>query len=181
MKKITQYPIPQTRVINGEDVTEPAYNLLESAIANWHPDLAQAKFCLVWNYSWAGESGSSHLGSVQKCSDLYRQLTDFDWIIYLNPEVWRNGQVTDETRLAILDHCLCHITLDIDKEGEPRVDENGRQLYKKQTPDLVEFSQVIERHGFGYRQELSKIIELAKTSLEGFEPVLEPAFDSEGV
>lgn len=181
MKKINQQPIPRTRVLNGQDFPEPAYTLLEQAIANWHPDLATAKFCLAWNYGWAqqdGDKGKAQLGSVQKCSDLYRQLTDYDWVIYLNPEVWRNGHVTDETRMAILDHCLCYIVLDLDKEGEPKTDENGRQLYRKQEPDLVEFSEVLERHGFGYREELSRLVDLVKSNLDGYEPVLESSLAS---
>lgn len=178
MKKLNLQPIPRTRELNGAEIEEPAYTLLGQAIANWHPDLAMANFCLVWNYGWSGEGDKVRMGSVQKCSDLYRQLTDYDWVIYLNPAVWRNGYTTDETRLAVLDHCLCHIVLDTDKEGEPKTDESGRQLYRKQEPDLVEFTEVLERHGFGYRQELAKVMDLVKGSLEGFEAVLEPAENS---
>ena len=125
-----------------------AYALLEELVETHHDDLRDARIALAWCTSWKPDvDGRVTLGRCKKASDLDRELAAFDFVILLQQEFWTSEAVTDAQRRALLDHELCHAAVALDDEGEPKVDERGRTVYRLRKHDIEEFSQIVERHG----------------------------------
>jgi hypothetical protein len=122
--------------------------LLEKLIAAHHEELAEARIALAWCTSWRPDvDGRLTLGRCKKASDLDRELTAYDFVILLQREFWTSEAVTDAQRGALLDHELCHAAVAYDDDGEPKVDERGRTVYRLRKHDIEEFSAIVERHG----------------------------------
>lgn len=64
--------------------------------------------------------------------------------------------MTDEQRIALLDHELCHAApmLD-DRTQEQVVDERGRKVWRMVKHDIEEFGAIVQRHGL-YKADLEK-------------------------
>lgn len=122
------------------------YAMLDGLVAAHHPHLAQARIALAWNYSWGEDAdGQITLGRARKVSDLERDLHGYDLIILLNRPAWDSLQ--PEQRTALVDHELCHFEVAKDKEGEERVDDRGRAVYRLRKHDIGEFREVVSRNG----------------------------------
>lgn len=48
---------------------------------------------------------------------------------------------------ALIEHELCHAAQDVDDEGEPRFDREGRPVFRLITHDVEQFDDVVERYG----------------------------------
>lgn len=55
-----------------------------------------------------------------------------------------------------MDECRCRLDISRDEEGQPRLDENGRIICVKRKPDMVGFSEVLQRHGI-WTKDLERI------------------------
>ena len=65
---------------------------------------------------------------------------------------------TSEFRYAILDHYIGFIGIRINaRTGEPETDEGGRARTFKRRPDVIEFEEVLVRHG-AYTSEISSFL-----------------------
>lgn len=130
------------------DEGQPMYQLLNELVAAHHEDLVEARIALAWCTSWKADvDGIVTLGKCRKASDLDRELSEWDFIILLSREFWRDQMVTDVQRRALLDHELCHAAMSLDEQGEPKVDERGRVVYRVRKHDLEEFTAIAERYG----------------------------------
>lgn len=144
------YELVERDSVEGEDV----YGLLERLCEQWHQELPFNRIAIAWAFAWKPNAdGHVTLGKCKKASQLDRELMDFDFVILLNRGFWTEDRVTDEMREALLDHELCHATIDQDNEGEPKVDTKGRVLYRIRKHDIEEFQQIVARHGV-WKQDL---------------------------
>jgi hypothetical protein len=126
----------------------PLYTLLGELVAAHHEDLRDARIALAWCTSWKADvDGIVTLGKCRRASDLDRELAAWDFIILLREAFWRDPQVTDHQRRALLDHELTHAGLKHDVHGEPVEDERGRKVWRVRKHDLEEFSCIAERYG----------------------------------
>lgn len=138
----------------GTDDGTPMYLLLHELISKHHEHLRDARIALAWAKSWKPDvDGRLILGKCKKASDLDRELAAFDFIILLNRGFWRDPDVTDAQRRALLDHELCHAAVAYDQRGEPIIDERGRQVFRLRKHDIEEFAAIVERHGT-YKRDL---------------------------
>ncbi len=103
---------------------------------------------LAWNLTWKADvDGRVTLGKCKRATDLDRELAPYDFVILLRREFFEDANVTDVQRQALIDHELCHAAIALDDEGEPQIDERGRQVYRLRKHDLEEFSVIAERYG----------------------------------
>jgi hypothetical protein len=140
----------------ASDEGRPLYALLAELVELHHEDLREARIAIAWCTSWKPDvDGIVTLGKCKKASDLDRELAAWDFIILLRAAFWRDPQVTDHQRRALLDHELEHATLKYDARGEPVEDERGRKVYRTRKHSIEDFTSIVERYGC-YRSDLEQ-------------------------
>ena len=141
----------------------PIYQLMNRTIEQHHEHLTQARIVIAWNLAWKPDrDGVVKLGQLKKASDLDRELAPYDFVMLLRKEFWEHSQTTDEMRAALVDHELCHGSVALDSNLEPKRDERGRQIYRTRKHDIQEFSEIILRHGL-WKRDLENAFIAIKT------------------
>jgi hypothetical protein len=135
--------------------TEPAmYELLNMLVENVHDHLTNARIALAWRKALKPDAdGKLILGRAKKASDLDREIAPYDFVIILNKEFWTDARTKEEQRTALMDHELSHCEVELDDNGEPKVDEKDRICYRIRKHDIEEFRGVVERNGI-YKRDL---------------------------
>jgi hypothetical protein len=163
-KRVSQKFLPRT----GErDDSQLPYLIIDRYVANHHPHLAQMNIAVNWHYSLKpGPDGKMILGSFKICSDLERQMHNFDGIMTLNYTWWHHPTVQDSHREALVDHELCHPRVMMDEDaGAPKLDELGKIRYFNARHDIEDFEDVVTRHGL-WKNDLER---MARTMVEALE------------
>lgn len=146
-KKVSYELIAPDSEIGG-----PIYARMERLVEQHHEEISGARIALAWNTSWKPDvDGRCTLGMCKKAGDLDRELAAYDFIIILRRDFWNAPSVLDAQRDALLDHELQHATVAYDQDGEPKVDERGRTVYRIRRHDIEEFGAVVARHGLWKR------------------------------
>lgn len=149
------------------------YELLDELITEHHDELFNARVALAFNTSWKPDTdGHRTIGRCRKVSDLEREWMPFDFIILLHKEFWTSPEVTDEQRRALLDHELCHAGVAVDRDGEPKLDERDRLVFRTKKHTVEEFHEIITRHGI-WKYELETFWETLQKAKQRSAP--EPA------
>lgn len=136
------------------------YEQLYALINTHHEELSQTnvRIALAWATSWKADvDGRLTLGKCVKASELHRELAPYDFVILLNRDFWRNERVTALQRTALLDHELMHAAVSRDENGDPKVDERGRTIYRMRKHDLEEFRDIVARHGC-YKSDIEEFM-----------------------
>lgn len=160
---------PKPKAINFEIIHEShvAYKLLNKIQGKFHRDLDDAKIALAWRKALKPDiDGRLVLGRCVKASDLQRELVKWDFVILLNKEVWDLEDFPTDKKEALIDHELCHAAVALDADGEPKIDEKGRQVWRTRKHDIEEFGDVVERHGL-YKRDLERFAESLLKSQQG--------------
>ncbi len=160
------------QIIDPKQQPEP-YELLGKAIDLAHDDLQEAKIGLAWKLNeQADQDGHLILGKCVKVSDLHKEFGAFDFIIVLNRDVWDDLRFTDDRKLALLDHELCHAARAEDPEtGETKLDERNRIVWRTRKHDIEEFQGIVQRHGL-WKRDLEMFAEAIMQSKKS------PLFDA---
>jgi len=140
-----------------EEGTEP-YSILAD-MREFHDDIEGAQIALAWNDNLHPDK-DLHLvlGKCVKISDLQKEFTAYDFVILLNRDVWEDPEFTIEKKRALVDHELCHAAPQTDKDGEPRLDERDRPVWRTRKHDIEEFHGIVVRHGC-YKRDLEVFAE----------------------
>ena len=156
-------------------VTEP-YRVMEQLVTEHHSHLKDVKIAIAWRFGWnANADGLMTMGRAKKCTDLDKQLAEYDFVILLNHEAWNKGGLNEKQRLALVDHELCHCEVVTDSNGDPKYDEEGRRVCRIRKHDIEEFQDVVARHGL-YSHDLA---EFAKKSIKDSDRPLLTAAESQ--
>jgi len=132
-------------VITRED-GEEIYALLDHVIEQDREELRGMRIVLCWRFGWKPNvDGQLVLGKAALVTELDSKLSGFDGKILLNAEVWPT--LSDEQKLAFLDHETRHFAPKLDKNGEHREDVNGRKLWRRVGHDLEEFTATYRKYG----------------------------------
>jgi|SRR6185503_11715836 len=141
-------------------ITQP-YRIMEQLVEDHHQHLKDAKIAIAWRFGWKSDAdGRIKLGQCKKGSDLDRELHGFDFVILLNHEVLNAAGFTEDQTTALIDHELCHAAVTNDSNGEPKVDERGRTVYRIRKHDVEEFSEIVARHGC-WKKDLEEFARVA--------------------
>lgn len=131
--------------MNAGKVTEP-YQIMEEIIATDRKDLVAVKIGIAWHTGWRPDADNVRThGKCQKRSDLDRSLDTYDAIIILSETSWLAFTGSDKVRL--ITHELEHIQLASDKNGEPLIDDKGRQVIRMKRHDVADFASIIQKFG----------------------------------
>ena len=121
---------------------EAAKEIAESdLIPRFHPHLAEARILYLFVGELPATRGKTKLAKVKKAGALEQYLSDADFVLLLDQGEWE--RMGNAKRRALIDHELCHCTMDRDKFNRPR--------YGLRAHDLEEFTEIVERHGLWQR------------------------------
>lgn len=135
------------------------YRLLDKIRKKSHTSIKRAKIALAWRIALKPDrDGHLVLGMCKRASDLQRELADWDFVILLNKEVWKDKEFTTDKKMALLDHELCHAAPALTRDGEHKQDERGRYVWRIRKHDIEEFQGIVERHGC-YKRDLEEFAE----------------------
>jgi hypothetical protein len=141
-------------------VTTP-YRIMEELVQEHHHHLVDAKIAIAWRYGKKADAdGRLWLGQAKKGSDLDRSLHGYDFVIILNFEAWNSSSFTEDMMRALMDHELTHCAVSNDSNGEPKMDESGKTVYRIRKHDLEEFREVVARHG-QWKEDIRAFVEAA--------------------
>jgi hypothetical protein len=149
-KKQKVKAVAYTLIPEQSDLGRPLYERLYALIDTHHEALARAivRVALAWATSWKPDvDGRFTLGKCKKATELDRELAPYDFVILLNRDFWQNPNVTDTQRAALLDHELMHAAVAYDENGEPKMDERNRNVFRIRKHDLEEFADIASRYG----------------------------------
>lgn len=163
-KKKKKVSISLLKRENAGRVVQP-YRIMEDLVARFHEHLVDAKIAIAWNVGPAKEDadGRKTLGKVKKGTDLDRELAPFDFVIVLEHSSWNQAGFTERQMYALLDNMLCRCAVAKDKNGETKIDEKDRVVYRIRKPDVVEFKDVVARWGL-WTHELEELAKAAEES-----------------
>lgn len=142
-----------------EPNTEP-WQVLQEARELWHADLDQAEIAVAWEAKIKADTdGHLRLGKCVKVTELYREFSDFNFVIVLNRDVWNDPAFNHDKKIALVDHELCHAAPVFDDDtGEQKVDAADRLMWRIRKHDIEEFRSVVAHHGC-YKRDLEKFAE----------------------
>jgi hypothetical protein len=128
------------------DQREEPWEILREQVKDHRPDMEHCQFAMAWRKNLkADKDDVIVLGGTKIFSDLDRELGQPDVLIVLNKEHYA---IFDRfQRAALIDHFLQRAALVKNKDGSIKTTEKGQICYRKRKPDVVEFNDVIERHG----------------------------------
>ena len=102
-------------------------------LSRWHSELQNVPILYVFKDEMKS-CGRRILASIKKASAFENWLTDKELILTVNLSTWQ--RLTDEQKIALLDHEFLHV----------EVDDKGK--LKLRHHDLEEFNAIVKRHGF---------------------------------
>jgi hypothetical protein len=136
--------LPEPEELGNEgkfSYAEDVHKVAARVIDKWHDGLAEAKIVYLFKNldsmeKWTSK-GKMVMAKTYKAPEQWRFLAECDILVIVNKKAWDFMQ--PKQREALIDHELCHIVKDWDKDGNPK--------YILITHDVEEFAAVIQRHG----------------------------------
>lgn len=157
-------------------VVEP-YRIMEDLIRTHHEQLEQATILLCWRRGWKPDVDKVlTLARMKKASDLDKALgsrfgDSYDFVMQLNEDAWAG--LSDEQKLMVVDHELCHAAPDLDRDGNQKLDARERLCWRCRKHPIQEFPEIIERYG------VEVALRMNITALEAAEKATMPLFAGE--
>jgi hypothetical protein len=138
-----------------------------------HAHLRDAKIAIAWRFGKKADAdGRIWLGMTKKGSDLDRSLHGYDFVIVLNHDAWNQASFSEAQMTALLDHDLSHCAVAHDTNGQVKLDELGRKVWRIRKHDLEEFEGVVKRRGL-WKSDVRSFVEAADEQRK--RPLLEQA------
>lgn len=119
------------------DRSEVVESLAKDLIREHHPELVNLKIVYLWKNKPMQKGGREVIAMIRKASSLIKALTEYDIIMIVSYPLYNS--LTDKQQRACIDHELCHVLIDEDLAGNPKI--------KMVAHDVEEFGSIIERHG----------------------------------
>lgn len=127
------------------------YTFVTNLVSQYHrgqteADLTNLLFVLMWRHNIKpDQDGYILLADVTKSSDKARELRPHDVIIGINKCAW---EILDDTdKCIVIDSQLERIAVCVDKEGNPKEDEQARQIYRLRRQEVLDDQTMMRRHG----------------------------------
>jgi len=151
--------------------------IAEKLIAQHHRHLADVPIRYLWRDKAATSKGRTVLGKARKVGGLNAHLVHLVrkdeppdevefFVVEIAADAWQT--LTEPQRIALVDHELCHLGVDIPE----RADKDRTLVLRGH--DLEEFTGVVERHGL-WRPEIETFRAAAGAQLTLEEAMTGPA------
>lgn len=129
--------------VAGSEITD----LAEELIGKYHPDLAVADFAFLYkDKASAAEIDAGQVGVAKKVSGMWHTLTGGkDFVVVLTYSLWNGLSNIEQT--AMLDMALESCVIKLDKDGNPKKDEDDNPEWAIKPYDIVGHSAIISRYG----------------------------------
>jgi hypothetical protein len=116
----------------------------------FHPTLVGAKFACIFREKAQTSDGEPIVGKVRKVSDKYKPLMqdDYDYMMEIGADAWQ--ELSTSEREAWVDHLLKHCYGEEDES-------TGEMSWKTRRPEIVAFSDVLDRHGVNWNDNLKQL------------------------
>jgi len=137
---------------------EEVEKIASRLIANYHPELASARFRFLFKDKASKKGGRPVMGTINKMSDKMLYLIEVDFLMEVPLEIWQG--LDNTKRSALVDHLLERCT------GEES-EESGEMKWSVREPDVHEFNSILRRYG-AWTDELSQFATVAKSLDFGF-------------
>lgn len=118
-----------------EEASPSVIHIAEELIEKHHTELKPARIGFIFRKKAQRSNGRLALAQAQKVAAKLQVYLEFDFLIWVSKEDWE-GKLTDNQRLALIDHELTHCTRRID---------TGEWVIRPH--DVQEFWEIIERYG----------------------------------
>ena len=119
-KPVSYRPIGET---NADGTPNRWYVEMRRLVAQYHPHLVDVNIGLIWRRGIKPDKdGKLILGQARKPAEPDRPFHGYHCSIVLNEEYFHNQGVPDLHKIIVLDHELCHLKRELDKNGDPRHD-----------------------------------------------------------
>lgn len=169
---------PYTLIDRDSDIGKAMHARLKAArdieVDNQRPhaELEGATIGLAWHEGYKPNAdGRMILAKCVKTPALWRETADYDFLVVINQAWWYEIKTTDEQRIAVLDHELCHAAPALDPvTNKQLLDRRGRKVWRLRDHDIEEFHGVVHRHGL-YKHDVERQYAAAVAhAMRGFEP-----------
>ena len=118
---------------------KPVQTVARKVIAKWHTELDNPRILYLIDVETMKSRGFETLAKIRKASPVESHLKGgLDLVLIVSGPIWK--AMTDEQKLALIDHELCHVELTSPDSGEP-----GSYLLRGH--DIEEFNVIVKRHG----------------------------------
>lgn len=126
----------------------------------YHPDLASAKIAPIFKEKATKSNGEPIVGKVSTITSKYEPLldNDYDFMMTIGADVW--SELSTKQREGWIDHLLAQCV------GEEE-ESTGEMKWKTRRPEIVAFSDVVERHGSAWNHNLDKLKDVDILGEEG--------------
>lgn len=121
-------------------------------IANFHPELATARFRFIFVDQASSKGGIDVLGKTRKISGSLEYLLELDFLIEIAEDKW--ADLSQEQRKALIDHLLERCTGEEDEK-------TGEMKWKIREPDVQEFATILRRYG-AWNDQLAGFVSVAQ-------------------
>lgn len=133
------------------------HTTIEKLIAQFHTDLAEAKFGVKFREKAGTNKNGKVMARTKKISKSQQIMgVPYDFVIEIGNDIW-NG-LTDEQKISLLDHEISHCVCVVDEES-------SNKSYSLVPHDLEEFRAIVERHGF-WLEDVKKFADTCKAVVE---------------
>jgi len=124
-----------------EDVGNDVYQMMDDVITNEHRHLTEAAICIMFDNKKRKSGGRYVLGRIKSTSEELKAFAvndagqSYDYVMFLDKEVWLRLDEEDQKRLIY--HELCHCLVD---------PESNTNQYKIQPHEIETFYSEIDRN-----------------------------------
>lgn len=80
------------------------------------------------------------------------------FLIILDKDFWMEAD--DVTRLALLEHEMCHVKQETNDMGDPKFDRDGNPVFGIVAHDLEEFNYIVHKYG-AWKSDIAAFLEAA--------------------
>ncbi len=149
---IISYVVPE-----GDDHPAPLYEELIDLEQHQHFRAEEIAVEFLFRVTPKVKAGRQILGSIMLptvqgiLKDLFDQLLGqffgrpVEFLIILDRDFWLDAD--RNTRMALLEHELCHVRQELDKHGELRFDLDGNPVFGIVGHDVEEFKYIVAKYG----------------------------------
>ncbi len=160
-KKGTKVEKVKIEYWKAADETGSPQEFAKQLVPKYHSHLATAKICYLFRTKARTRGPKVILGTASRMNSRLQALADYDFIIEIGYDEWKELNATQKQ--ALLDHELCHC-------GGEENEHTGEMKWRILPHDLEEFRDIVKRYGF-WRSDIKEFVDSVPAKPSAVKPV----------